>query len=151
MNIERDLVASGVAAVARDLDVALLAHSGESAGCLLVPELDLHNVGFEVVKNHVSINDGLQLFKQGVALFGVVGADFALLLVAVDRHGRVTENVLLFLDIGTQLGGILLQIFAKAYILGGALTVVCKMGIQIVRHVFAFDLHSQFLLYVICI
>ena len=138
MHIEGDLVAGRIAAVADDLDVAFLAHGRVSARRVLAPQLDLHNVGLEVVQHKISVNDGLQLFKQRVALLGIIGADLALLLVAVDDHRGLAEDVGLFLDIGRQLRGVFLQILPQT---GVACLTAAKGGVQVVGHVSAFNFH----------
>ena len=110
MHIEGDLVAGRIAAVADDLDVAFLAHGRVGARRVLAPQLDLHNVGLEVVQHKISVNDGLQLFKQRVALLGIVGADLALLLVAVDGHRRFAHDVAFLFNIGRKLRAVLFQV-----------------------------------------
>nr|DAK93781.1 MAG TPA: hypothetical protein [Caudoviricetes sp.] len=142
VDVERDLVAGGVAAVAGDLDVAFLAYCGEGAGGLLVPELDLHDVGFQRVQNQITVDDGLQLRKQGIVLLGVIGADLALLLVVVDGHGRLAQDVVLLLHIRGELGRILLQILAQADVVGRA-CLRTKGGVEVVGHVLSFDSHAS--------
>lgn len=93
MHVERNLITSGVAAVAADLDVALFPHRRERAAALGVPQLDFHDVGFQIIQNQIVVDNALQLLKQRVAFLGVVRADLALLLVAVDADSLVAENV----------------------------------------------------------
>lgn len=50
VDIERDLVAGGVAAVAADFNVAFLFHGGVRTGRFGFPQFDLHNVGFQVIQ-----------------------------------------------------------------------------------------------------
>ena len=138
MHVERDLVAGGVAAVADDLDVAFLAHCGVRPRRIFVPELDLDDVGFQVIQHQITVDDGLQTLKQRVARLGVVGADLALFLVAVDRNRRLTDDIRLFLHVRGQLGGVFLQIAAQAGVAGVA---AAKGGVQVVGHVLAFNFH----------
>ena len=110
VDIERDLVAGGVAAVADDLDIAFLAHCGVRPRRILVPELDLDDVGFQVIQHQIAVDDGLQTLKQRVARLGVVGADLALLLVAVDGHRRFAHDVAFLFNIGRKLRAVLFQV-----------------------------------------
>ena len=142
MHVERNLITSGVAAVAADLDVALFPHRRERAAALGVPQLDFHDVGFQIIQNQIVVDNALQLLKQRVAFLGVVRADLALLLVAVDADSLVAENVGFLFDVGGQLRGVFLQIFAQPHIAGRA--IICgKSCIQIMRHIFAFDFHAK--------
>ena len=133
-------VAGGVAAVAGDLDVALLAHSRERAAGFLAPELDLDDVGLQVVQYQVAVDDRLQLFKQRVALLGIVGADLALFLVAVDGYRSLTQDVALLLHVGGELRAVLLEVGTQADVAG---RLGVEGGVQVVRHIFAFDFHAS--------
>ncbi len=139
MDVEGDLVAGGVAAVADDLDVAFLLHGRVGAGAFLAPELDLHDVGLQVVQHQVPVQDGLELFKQRVVLHGIVGGHLALLLVAVDDHRGLAQDVLLLFHIGGHFGGILLQVAAQAAV---AVRLGAEGRVEVVGHVFAFDLQN---------
>ena len=108
-------------------------------GRVLAPELDLDDVGFQVVQYQVAVDDLLQFFKQRVALLGVVGTDLTLLLVAVDDHRRLAQDVGLFLNVGSQFGGVLFQVLPQAGVVGLALA---KGGVQVVGHVFSFNFHG---------
>ena len=53
MHIKGDLVASGIAAIADDLNVAFLLDGRVGVGGCFVPELDLDDVGFQVIQRQV--------------------------------------------------------------------------------------------------
>ena len=143
MNVEGDLIARGVAAIAGYLDVAFLAYSREGTRRPAFPELDLHDVGFQVVQHQVAVDDGLQLFKQRITLFGVVGADLALLLVAVDGDRGLAQDVVLLFHVGRELRTVFLKVRAQANVAGLALAVLGEVGVQVVGHVFAFQFHAS--------
>lgn len=54
MHVERNLITCGVTAVAADLDVALFPHRRERAAALGVPQLDFHDVGFQIIQNQTA-------------------------------------------------------------------------------------------------
>ena len=151
MHIERNLVAGSVAAITGHLNVAILFYGRECIGCIGLPKFDLYDVGFQIVQNQIAVDDSLQLFKQGIAFLGVVRADLALLLVAVNGDGGLAQTTLLLFNVGGELGTVLLKIRAQADVVSGA-RVATKGGVEVMRHIFAFNFHIyQFLLYVICI
>ena len=62
MDVEGDLIAGCIAAVAHDLDITFLFDSRVSPRRSLAPEFDFDNVGFEIVEHEISVNNLLQLF-----------------------------------------------------------------------------------------
>ena len=137
MHIKGDLVASGIAAIADDLNVAFLLDGRVGVGGCFAPELNLHNVGFQVIQRQVTVDNGLQLFKQRVVFLGIIGCPFALFLVAVDRDRSLAQDIIFLFHIGGKFRGIFFQVVAQAAIAGGTGT---KRRVQKVRHIFALNL-----------